>query len=561
MNWVGIYARVSSEQQAQQATIESQLAALKERVAADGSVLLPQDIYLDDGYSGSTLVRPALERLRDRVAEGAGGRLYVHSPDRLARKYAYQVLLLDELRKHGMTVVFLNAPAGKTAEDELLVQVQGMIAEYERAKILERSRRGKIHRARQGEVGPIGTAPYGFAYVKKRDGAAASYQVLLHEAKVVRDIFHGFVHEQKTISDIARELSARKVPTRRGAARWGRPTVWTILRNPAYMGKAVYGKSEGAATPRLLRPRRGASATTRRPCMPRKRTSPDRWISIDVPPIVSAELFEAAQVQLERNKRLAQRNARAERYLLQGLTVCGRCGYAFSGRGADGRTQYYCQGAHYCGGQTRVCWNPSVPGQQLDEYVWRSVCELLKDPERMLDEWLRRQKSGGLSGELQQQRDEAARALAVQERSLKRLVDAYEVGAIEIEDLKIRSEAVRTRVERARRDLADTERRLRVAVQLREVVTRLDDFAARVRAGLGALSWLDRRQIIRMLVAKIEIDEKGATIVYRLPSSERGPAPPTDPEPTDEAGLKGEQDAKCRLRSQRDRYVTTCGPC
>jgi DNA invertase Pin-like site-specific DNA recombinase len=201
MKSIAIYARVSSEQQAKQATVESQMAALKERVAADGHVMLPHDVYVDDGFSGSTRLRPALERLRDRVAEGSVDRLYVHSPDRLARKYAYQVLLLDELRKHGVTVVFLNAPSGTTAEDELLVQVQGRIAEYERAKILERSRRGKIHRARQGEISPLGSAPYGFAYIKKRDGAVASYRVLLHEAKVVRDIFHAFVDEQKSISD------------------------------------------------------------------------------------------------------------------------------------------------------------------------------------------------------------------------------------------------------------------------------------------------------------------------------------------------------------------------
>jgi site-specific DNA recombinase len=266
MKSIAIYARVSSEQQAQQATIESQVAALKERVATDGHVLLPQDVYVDDGFSGTTLVRPALERLRDRVAEGAVDRLYVHSPDRLARKYAYQVLLLEELGQHGVTVVFLNAPSGKTAEDELLVQVQGMVAEYERAKILERSRRGKIHRARHGEISPLGCSPYGFAYIKKRDGAAASYRVLLHEAKVVREIFHAFVHEQKSISDIARELTVRNVPTRRGVARWGRPTIWIILRNPAHMGKAAYGKSEMATERRLLRPRRGHRylAATRR---------------------------------------------------------------------------------------------------------------------------------------------------------------------------------------------------------------------------------------------------------------------------------------------------------
>ena len=199
--------------------------------------------------------------------------------------------MLDELRKQGSRRSSSTAPSGKTAEDELLVQVQEMIAEYERAKILERSRRGKIHRARHGEISPLGCAPYGFAYVRKRDGEPASYRVLLHEAKVVRDIFHAFVHEQKSISDIARELSARKIPTRRGAARWGRPTVWTILRNPAHMGRAAYGKSEAASEPRLLRPRRGRSQAAQ----PRKRTSADKWIWIDVPALVSPELFEAAQ--------------------------------------------------------------------------------------------------------------------------------------------------------------------------------------------------------------------------------------------------------------------------
>ena len=184
MRSVAIYARVSSEQQAQQATVESQITSLKQRVALDGHLVLPHDVFVDEGFSGATLVRPALERLRDRAAEGGIELLYVHSPDRLARKYAYQVLLLDELRRCGVTAVFIHGPAGQTAEDELLVQVQGMIAEYERAKILERCRRGKLHRARMGSVNPMSGAPYGFAYIKKTDEAPASYRVLLHEAKI-----------------------------------------------------------------------------------------------------------------------------------------------------------------------------------------------------------------------------------------------------------------------------------------------------------------------------------------------------------------------------------------
>src|SRR5207245_6622488 len=144
---VGIYARVSSEQQAKDDTIASQVEALRQRIGDDGLTLAEELCFIDEGYSGSTVVRPALERLRDQAAAGVIDRLYVHSPDRLARRYAYQVLLVDELQRAGVEVAFLNRALGQTPEDDLLLQVQGMIAEYERAKILERSRRGKRHAA------------------------------------------------------------------------------------------------------------------------------------------------------------------------------------------------------------------------------------------------------------------------------------------------------------------------------------------------------------------------------------------------------------------------------
>lgn len=136
------YARVSSEQQAQQNTIGSQIAAIEARVREDGLEVDEELRFIDDGFSGSTLVRPALERLRDVAYVGGLDRVYVHSPDRLARKYAYQVLLVDEMKHHGVELVFLNHALGQSPEEDLLLQVQGMISEYERAKIMERSRRG-----------------------------------------------------------------------------------------------------------------------------------------------------------------------------------------------------------------------------------------------------------------------------------------------------------------------------------------------------------------------------------------------------------------------------------
>jgi site-specific DNA recombinase len=172
---VALYARVSSEQQAEAGTIDSQIAALQERIAQDGYQLGEDLTFIDEGYSGATLIRPALEQLRDAIAIYGLERLYVYSPDRLARKYAYQVLLIDEFRRCGVDVVFLNRDVGQTPEDNLLLQMQGMIAEYERAKILERSRRGKRHAAKAGSVAVLSGAPYGYRYICKQDGGGQAH--------------------------------------------------------------------------------------------------------------------------------------------------------------------------------------------------------------------------------------------------------------------------------------------------------------------------------------------------------------------------------------------------
>ncbi len=557
MKTIALYARVSSEQQARQATVDSQIAALRERAEGEGHAVLPDDVYVDEGSSGSTLLRPALERLRDRAAQGGLDQLYVHCPDRLARRYAYQALLLDELSSQGVSVEFIHGPTGTTAEDDLLVQVQGIIAEYERAKILERSRRGKLHRARQGLVNPLSGAPYGYVYVPKSDGEPARYEVLLHEAKVVRQVFEWLVHEQRSIGEITRMLNAQGVPTRRGAARWERSTVWGVLRNPAYMGKAAYGKTQATEARKLLRPVRGRPAIPRRPKGASRSRPEEEWIYVDVPRIVSAELFEAAKEQLERNRRLSQKNGRGKRYLLQGLVVCAKCGYAFygkttsrsAGRGKRRYVYYRCTGTdgyRFAGG--RICDNGQVRADQLDGYVWESVQQLLQDPARLQEEWARRGEDDGAQGELRRQRDEAARFLAAQDRTLRRLLDAYEAGALELDDLTERSRRVRARATRARAELEAVEARLAGVIELREVIARLDGFAARVDRGLDELTWDERRQLVRTLVARVEIDEDGATIVYRLP-----PAAGTAGSGTaGEAGTQGSSGGSSPLCTRRD---------
>ena len=199
-----IYARVSSDRQKEDHTIASQTAALIQFAEAEGFAVPKEWVFQDEGYSGASLLRPGLEAIRDLAAEGHIEAVLIHSPDRLSRKYAYQVLLAEEFSKHGVVVRFVKSPSVTTPEDQLLVQFQGMIAEYERAQILERSRRGKRHRAQQGSISVLSGAPYGYRYVKKSDSTAAYYEVLESEADVVRLVFQTYVEQATSINAITR---------------------------------------------------------------------------------------------------------------------------------------------------------------------------------------------------------------------------------------------------------------------------------------------------------------------------------------------------------------------
>src|SRR6185437_147162 len=285
---------------------------------------------------------------------------------------------------------------------------------------------------------------------------------------------------------------------------------------------------------RLLRPIRGRARTPHRSKSTYRDKPQEQWIHIRVPAIVSPEVFAAAHRQLERNRRLSQRNARGERYLLQGLVVCARCGYAYYGKtvsksaakGGRRYAYYRCVGTdafRFAGG--RVCTNGQVRADQLDDYVWESVQHVLEDPDRVIQEWTRRSASDRGRDERRAQRDEAAKVLASHERSHKRLLDAYEAGALDLKELTERIERLRPRIQRAREELNKAEQRLTEIVTLRAVSGRLEDFATRVRHGLERLSWHERRQLIRALVARVEIDDEGATVVYRVPSTAPSPEP------------------------------------
>jgi site-specific DNA recombinase len=526
---VAIYARVSGEQQAKEDTIASQLEAVTQRIASDALECDPELRFVDDGVSGSLLIRPGLERLRDQASAGAIDRLYMLDPDRLSRKYAYQVVILEELARCGVEVVFLRNPVGRGPEADLLLQVQGMIAEYERAKIMERCRRGKQHAARRGSVNVLSGAPYGYRYVGKHDGEGeARYQVVAEEARVVRKIFEWIGRERCSIGEVCRRLQRDGVPTRTGKSAWDRSVVWLILKNPAYKGTAAFGKTRsGELKLQRLRPQRGRPEYPRRP-VSRVDTSPQDQIFIDVPGLVSADLFGAVQAQLEENRQRRRDRPGGGRYLLQGLVVCKRCGYGCYGKPTsrasakgEGRVPYAyyrCTGsdAYRFGGQ-RLCWNKQIRTDMLDDAVWQDVRSLLSEPERVRREYERRLR--GAETGTSQEVEHLAKLMSNVKKMISRLIDAYGDGLLDKLEFEPRISAARARLAKLEDEHRQQIGEAAQEAELRLVIGQLEGFARRVSQELQEPNSDTRREVVRALVKRVEVDEQEVRIVYRVSPS------------------------------------------
>ena len=519
-----LYARVSSQQQAEANTIGSQVEALQARILADGLRVPAECCFLDEGYSGSTLLRPALERLRDQAATGALDRLYVHSPDRLARNCALHVLLLDEGQRAGVEVVFLNRPIGKSPEEDLLLQVQGMMAEYERAKILERSRRGKRHAARAGSVNVLCGAPSGYRYVGKQEGGGpARYEIHEEHARVVQQLFTWVGLERCSIGEVCRRLQAQQSPSPKGKPYWDRTTVWGIFRNPAYKGPAQFGKTQvGPRRPRL-RPLRGKKAQPRRAVAVHDTPETDR-IAIEVPALVSKEVFAAVAEQLQENRRRGRTRRRGACYLLQGLLGCGSCGCAYYGKprsrsARKGKTRdyayYRCVGtdAYRFGGQ-RVCSNGPCRTDLLDKAVGEDACALLADPERLRREHERRRrgqkKKGGPPSE------QVGKLIEKVRRGISRLIDAYGEGLLEKEEFAPRIREAHERLARLENEAAATAKRESEEADVAAAVEQLEVFAQRVGDGVREADWDTRRAILRALIKHVEVGKDAVRVVYKV---------------------------------------------
>ena len=522
---VALYARVSSQKQVQENTIASQVEALKSRIIADSLPLLDEHQFIDNGYSGSNLVRPALEKLRDQVAAGMIDKIYIHSPDRLSRKYAYQMILIEEFERCGADVVFLNfQKSEENPESQLLLQMQGMIAEYERSKIMERHRRGRIHAAKRGSVNVLTVAPYGYHYIDKHTGQGeASFEVIDDEAEVIRKMFSWIGKDRLTIGEVIRLLKKDNVLTRKGKIQWDRSTIWYMLKNPVYKGQAAFGKRKTGTRLPYVRPRKDSSEQPKNNSS-RYPVDKEDWIYIAVPAIIDEHLFDAVQEQIEENKKRARAHEKGRSYLLQGLLVCKYCGRAYCGGKSIKRyprketvyLYYRCTGTDSARfGGTKMCNNKQVGCAAIELVVWEEVKKMLKNPQRIFEEYQRRLV------ELEKSPvDEAFASLEKRkiklERGISLLIDSYAQQYITKDEFEPRIQTMRKSLKATQEQENKLVEQKNLTKEIELAVTNLENFVGGIDENLDTLDWHGKRDMIRCVVKRIEIGNDEINVVYKV---------------------------------------------
>jgi site-specific DNA recombinase len=542
---IGLYARVSTERQSERGTVASQLEALRAAAKAEEHEIVEE--FVDDGYSGARLDRPALDRLRDAAEAGVLDGVLCLCADRLARAYAYQVLILEELERFGVTVRFLEGPAlSEDPQATLLVQMQGVIAEYENAKIAERYRRGKLHRARAGDI-PFWKMSYGHRRVKPDDGGPARIEIFEPEAQIVRKIFHAYVENGRSVRQIAHNLLDRGIPSPTGKPIWSTSTITRLLHNEAYIGTVYYNRREYLEA---LSPRRGQRhRKTRHRDRPR-----EEWIAIPVASIIDRDTFDRVKQVSRDNSKWNPRGAEWGAWLLRGLVECGHCHlgcncHKMRGRNGTFHRYYYCRGHDLLRARSSAgrCPERNIRANELDEYVFAQVRQVLLDPKQLIAAE-RTVIAGAPTDEnelVTVQLKRLNKAIESSERERTRLLDAYQAGLLKLDELTRRTAAVTSRRDKlaTEKDVLNkhstelaTENRLRQG---------LSGFAERVAASLDDLDPEARRRLLRLVVEKVRVTGWNVEIHLKIPLPDDPPNDDPPPKPTPKHGPSSDM----RLRS------------
>lgn len=510
---VALYARVSTVRQEDEQTIRNQLDVLRERAKESGYTIVEE--YTDDGWSGDMLARPALDKLRQDAKQKVWDAVLIYDPDRLARRYSYQSLVTDELTERGIEVIFYTVPTPKNPEEKILHGVRGLFAEYERAKISERFRLGKLRKIREGHI-LVSRPLYGYDYVQKKGNEHGYYTINEAEARVVRMIFSWVTDEQLTIRKVVKRLHEMGIkPRMSGRGVWNTSTLSTILRNTAYIGEARWGSSYAVVPEKPYK-----NEKYKRIKKSSRRIKPqEEWLFVPVPPLISNELFEKTARQLERNFALNKRNRKND-YLLSGILSC-ECGCTRTGEGVQKNKHLY----YRCSDRVKSfplkpqCTAGGINARVADELVWEKISTLMSSPdllEQQAERWFSEQQKKVESSVVD------VSAIKTETQKLKGQLDRYSkgygAGVFTLEQLREYSDPIKEQIRSLERQ-AQAAGAVASARNVGAVPTKKEIVALAVRAkkNLSNLNFERKRAIVLNTVEKVIGTQKRLKVYGYIP--------------------------------------------
>ena len=523
---VAIYARVSTQRQAQAQTTDQQLDRLRAHAEGQGWSVTGDRVFRDDGYSGASLKRPGLDRLRDAATTARLDRILITAPDRLARNYVHQVLLVEELQKHGAEVVFLDRPMSRDPHDQLLLQIRGAVAEYERTLIAERMRRGRLRKLRAGTLLPWTRPPYGYRLDPERPRDPAGVRLDEAEAAVVRDLFAWFADEGAAVFTLVQRLHRLGIASPRGHQTWSPSSLRGVLSNPLYLGQVFANRLRTHPAER----RRSALLPLGRGQGAKRVADPAEWIAVaPVPAIIGQEQFDRAQERLAYNRQMARRNNRVHPYLLRGLVSCGRCRRGCIGRHMRTDLDYY-----LCRTKTQArlltpgerCPARYIPARALEDLVWRDLCEVLSAPHMIAHAMERARGGHWLPQELQARQANLRRGRAALNHQVERLTEAYLAGVVPLCEFERRRRDVETRLQALDRQEHDLVHEAERHGETARLAAHAEAFCRRVREGLAEAGFDQKRALLELLIDRVIVTDGAVEIRYVVPTSPEGECQP-----------------------------------
>jgi site-specific DNA recombinase len=513
---VALYARVSTEKQEKEETIKSQIEAVRKYAKENGHTIIKE--YVDDGWSGAVLVRPELDKLRDDAKQKIWEAVVIYDPDRLSREYAYQVLLSEELEKAGVKILYVTTKTPENDEEKMFLGFKGLFAQYERAKIAERTRRGKLSKAQGGNL-VTGAPPYGYNYVSKTKDRPAHYLINKVEAIVVKKIFHWVGNLGFTTRQVIKKLYDEKISPRKGKREvWNSSTLTTLLRNETYIGIAYYYRSMSVIPENPLKDEKYKKVQK----TSRRMRAKSEWIPINnpkiVPVIIDKRLFEKAQRQLRTNYEMCVRNKKNE-YLLAKMIYCV-CGRRRAGEGPQhGKHLYYrCTDRTYSYPLPKRCLEKGINARIADKLVWQRVGGLMTQPKLLkeqADRWVGSQKKEPVN--MFDSADALKEELDIIKEKEARYIKAFGAGMFDLtqldnvtSELKLRKMVLEKKLAEQNTNHTHTE------VNLPDY-SQIEEFCKRASDKLSELSFEAKRAILTKVVNKIVGNQKQLMVYGYLP--------------------------------------------